>query len=127
VALPSSSVAVVDVHHVRGLDERVVEIPVRGVERMVDLEATAVLGPEPVDDNFPVEDASIATGRVVAEDGGTDQRTQFPRSRPGMSSRPSAMHEQAAGLAAHEVALLEPVMAVDSAKLRPSAAYRMRS
>jgi hypothetical protein len=87
------------------------------------------LARNPLTTTFPLKTPALPPGGVVAEDGGTDrpERTQFPRSRPGLSSRPSAMHEQAAGLAAHEVALLEPVMAVDSAKFRSSAAYRMRS
>src|SRR5579863_563555 len=55
-------VAVVDVHHVRRFDERVVEILVGGIERMIDLARTTGFGEIAVDIHVSVEPRSPAGG-----------------------------------------------------------------
>jgi len=95
----------------------VVEIPVRRVERMVDLEAAAVLDQEPVDDNPPVEDAGIASGRVVAEDRGTE--------RPGANIGSSGDTESATAqvLAVHTACYLALGLPLDAVELLTSAGH----
>src|SRR5580700_3956518 len=60
-------VAVVDVHHVGRLHKRVIEVLVRRIERMVDLERTAILGKIPIDIHVSVEPGSV-TGDTARQD-----------------------------------------------------------
>ena len=60
-------VAVVDVHHVRRLDEGVLQVLVRRIERVVDLERAAALGERAVDGDVALEVAGVAV-RAVAVD-----------------------------------------------------------
>src|SRR6202041_1237204 len=55
-------VAVVDVHHVGRLHKRVIEVFVRRIERMVDLERTAILREIPIDIHVSVEPGSEPAG-----------------------------------------------------------------
>jgi hypothetical protein len=55
-------VAVVDVHHVGRLHESVIEVPVGGIERMVDLERATFLMEIAVDFHFSVEPRGKARG-----------------------------------------------------------------
>ena len=56
--------AVIDIHHVGGLDEGVVEILVRRVERMVDLERAAALAEIAVDLHITFEDDRAFLSKV---------------------------------------------------------------
>jgi hypothetical protein len=63
-------VAVVDVHHIGRLHERVIEVLVRRIKRIVNLERTAILGEAAfnlyVADKFPCEDAAIGDHGIWA-------------------------------------------------------------
>src|SRR5208282_1756817 len=62
-------ISVVNVHHVRGFDEGVVEILVGGIERMIDLERTARFREVAVDIHISVEPRSPAGGAACQNPG----------------------------------------------------------
>src|SRR5450432_1909748 len=64
-----SHIAVVDIHHVGGFDEGVIEILLRGIERMVDLESPASLGKVAVNIDVAEEKRGKTTALILGKQG----------------------------------------------------------